>query len=59
MNVAQEVIGYDEKLSRDKTMRIYDTILEIAERSAKTGTPTYRIADTMVEERLAAAAVPS
>ena len=59
VNVAQEVIGYDEKLSRDKTMRIYDTILEIAERSAKTGTPTYRIADTMVEERLAAAAVPS
>jgi leucine dehydrogenase len=35
-------------------MKIYDTIFEIAERSAKTGTPTYRVADTLVEEKLAA-----
>jgi leucine dehydrogenase len=53
VNVAQEVLGYDAKKSRDKTMEIYDTILEISDRSAKTGTPTYRVADTMVEEKLA------
>ena len=53
VNVAQEVLGYDAKKSRDKTMEIYDTILEIADRSAKTGTPTYLIADMMVEEKLA------
>jgi len=34
-------------------MEIYDTILEIADRSARTGTPAYRIADMLVEEKLA------
>ena len=53
VNVAQEVLGYDAQKSRDKTMKIFDTILEIADRSAKTGTPTYRIADMLVEEKLA------
>src|SRR4051812_12059975 len=52
VNVAQEVLGYDAGKSREKTMQIYDTILEIADRSAKTGTPTYRIADMLVEEKL-------
>jgi leucine dehydrogenase len=55
VNVAQEVLGYDEAKARAGTMRIYDTIKEIIERSDKTQTPTYRVADTMVEERLAAA----
>ena len=53
VNVAQEVLGYDAQKSREKTMHIYDTIYEIADRSAKTGTPTYRIADMIVEEKLA------
>ena len=56
VNVAQEVLGYDAQKSRTKTLQIYDTIYEIADRSAKTGTPTYRIADMMVEEKLAAVA---
>ncbi len=56
VNVAQEVAGYDAKISRDKTLKIYDTILDIAERSAKLKSPTYRVADIMVEEKLAAAA---
>ena len=54
VNVAQEVLGYDAQKSRTKTLQIFDTIYEIADRSAKTGTPTYRIADMMVEEKLAA-----
>ncbi len=54
VNVAQEVLGYDAQKAREKTMKIYDTIYEIADRSAKTGTPAYRVADTLVEEKLAA-----
>ncbi len=53
INVAQEVVGYDPQKAREKTMKIYDTIWEIADRSSKTGTPTYRVADMLVEEKLA------
>jgi leucine dehydrogenase len=52
VNVAQEVLGYDAQKSREKTMQIYDTIYEIADRSTKTETPAYRIADMLVEEKL-------
>ena len=55
INVAQEVIGYDEKISTDKTLAIYDTIYEISERSAKTETPPGVVADQWVEELLAKA----
>lgn len=55
VNVAQEVLGYDAQKSREKTLKIYDTIYEIADRSSKTGTPTYRVADMLVEEKLALA----
>jgi leucine dehydrogenase len=54
VNVAQEVLGYNEQASREKTMKIYDTIWDIAERSQKLGSPTYRVADILVEEKLAA-----
>lgn len=53
VNVAQEYAGYDEKVARERTMTIYNTIFEIAERAKKAMAPTYRIADTLVEERLA------
>jgi leucine dehydrogenase len=56
INVAAEVTGYDAKVSREKTLKIYDTIYDIAERSMKNHLPTYRVADLLVEERLAAAA---
>ncbi len=55
VNVAQEVAGYDEDKSRERVLRIYDTIWEIAERAKAAMTPTYRVADAMVEERLAQA----
>jgi leucine dehydrogenase len=54
VNVAQEVVGYDAGKSREKTMKIYDTIWEIADRAQKVAAPTYRIADMLVEEKLAA-----
>jgi leucine dehydrogenase len=53
INVAAEVTGYDADKARARTLRIYDTIYEIAERSQKTLTPTYRVADLIVEEKLA------
>ncbi len=53
VNVAQEVLGYDAAKARAKTMEIFDTIFEIADRSRKTNAPTYRIADMLVEEKLA------
>jgi leucine dehydrogenase len=52
VNVAQEYIGYDAEKARTRTMKIYDTILEIAERARKAMTPTDQIANKMVEERL-------
>src|SRR4029078_5125337 len=53
VNVAQEVLGYDAGKAREKTLEIYNTIYEIADRSTKTGAPAYRIADMLVEEKLA------
>ncbi len=54
VNVAQEVRGYDAEAARQKTLQIYDTMMEIFERSKKVGAPTYKVADIMVEEKLAA-----
>lgn len=56
VNVAQEVKGYDAKAARERTLQIYDTIFEICDRSKKLAAPTYKVADIMVEEKLAAAA---
>ena len=53
INVATEVTGYDADAARARVLKIYDTIYEIADRSRKTLTPTYRVADLMVEEKLA------
>jgi leucine dehydrogenase len=53
INVASEARGYDAKWATERTDRIYDTIAEVVERSRATDTPTYRVADAMVEERLA------
>jgi leucine dehydrogenase len=52
INVALEVTGYDADKARAQVMAVYDTIFEIAERSRKTLTPTYRVADLIVEEKL-------
>jgi leucine dehydrogenase len=53
INVAQEAKGYDASVATKKTLEIFDTILDIAQRSERTQTPSYRVADIMVEERLA------
>lgn len=53
VNVAQEVKGYDAAKSREKTLEIYNTIWDICERSKKLNAPTYKVADIIVEEKLA------
>lgn len=55
VNVAQEYAGYDETKARERVLRIYDTIHEIAERARAAMQPTHRIADAIAEERLARA----
>jgi leucine dehydrogenase len=56
VNVAAEASGaYNADASRAKVLTIYDTLFTIAERSAKTNIPTWKVSDTMAEERLAAA----
>ena len=52
INVALEVTGYDAERSRQRTLKIYDTIYEISERARKAMWPTDIIANKMVEERL-------
>jgi leucine dehydrogenase len=53
INVAQEVTGYDLAVVQARTLKIYETILEIVQRSAREKTPADRVADRMAEERLA------
>ena len=55
VNVAQEAKGYDAKAARDKTLKIYDTIMDICERGKRLNAPTYKVADILVEEKLGAA----
>ncbi|MFI5300085.1 MAG: Leu/Phe/Val dehydrogenase [Polyangiales bacterium] len=55
INVASERDGYDAAKATAATLRIYDTILEIADRSQKILLPTYKVADIMVGERLSKA----
>jgi leucine dehydrogenase len=56
VNVAQEVKGYDAKVAREQTLKIFDTIWDICDRSKRLDAPTYKVADIMVEEKLAAVA---
>lgn len=55
INVAQEVKGYDAEAARERTLRIYDTIVEICQRARAEGRPTHQVADQMVHEILDAA----
>ena len=55
INVANETRGYDAATATAQVLTIYDTICEILDRSTRTNTPTHRVADAMVHERLDAA----
>jgi leucine dehydrogenase len=44
--------GYNPKKSRDKVNKIYDTLMEVFEKSKKEGKPTNLIADELAEYKL-------
>lgn len=52
VNVAQEVLGYDEPQVREKVMKIYDTIFMVLNRSKESGIPADQVADQIVQEKL-------
>jgi leucine dehydrogenase len=58
VNVAEEVKGYDAKAAREGTLKIYDTMMEIFDRSKRLQAPTHKVADMMVEEKLGALKKP-
>lgn len=53
INVAEEYAGYDKARATEKTLRIYDTILDIIERSRRDNLPPEVVADRLAEERIA------
>ena len=55
INVYGEVSGWDAQRALDKADDIYDTVLKVFEISKKEGIPTYKAADRLAEQRLAAA----
>jgi leucine dehydrogenase len=59
INVALELEGYNADTARERTMKVYDTIHEIGERSQSSLTPSYRVADLIVEEKLARSETPA
>jgi leucine dehydrogenase len=50
INVASEAEGYDREKSHALTTRIYDTMMNIFERSSAEGEATSEVADRIVEE---------
>jgi leucine dehydrogenase len=51
INVASEWVGYDANAVRERTARIYDTLLEIFSRAKALNRPTALVADGLAEER--------
>ena len=51
ISVAQEFIGYDENIVREKCDTIFDTMMEIFERGASENLPMNVVADRIAEER--------
>ncbi len=47
--------GFDADGARARVLGIHDTILEIVDRAKRTNVPSFRVADQIVEERLAKA----
>ena len=54
INCYSEVIGYNQQMVQDQTENIYNTTLDIFEKSAKENIPTYLAASKMAEARIEA-----
>jgi leucine dehydrogenase len=55
INVYGEVSGWDAQRALDKADDIYDTILKVYDLAKEAGIPTYKAADRLAEQRIAAA----
>lgn len=56
INVYEELKGYDEKRAMSRASNIYDTIKKVFEIAKRDKIPTYKAANRMAEERIAAVA---
>ena len=56
INVNAELNGWSAERARNKAGEIYDTILRVFEIAKEEGIPTYRAADRLAEQRIAAVA---
>lgn len=56
MNVADELMGYNEDRAMEKVATIYDNIARVYEIASRDSIPTYKAADRMAEERIEALA---
>ncbi|MGH7700958.1 MAG: Leu/Phe/Val dehydrogenase [Gemmatimonadales bacterium] len=56
INVNAELNGWSAERARHKAGEIYDTILRVFEIAAEEGIPSYRAADRLAEQRIAAVA---
>lgn len=54
INVADELLGYNRERAMKKVEGIYDTILRVFEIAERDSIPSYKAADRMAEERIAA-----
>jgi len=56
INVNAELHGWAPERARSKAGEIYDTLLRVFEIAREEGVPTYRAADRLAEQRIAAIA---
>lgn len=56
INVNAELAGWSAERARSKAGEIYDTMLRVFEIAAEEGIPSYRAADRLAEQRIAAVA---
>ncbi len=54
INVFGELMGWDQERAKRKADQIYDTLLSIFQMAAREGIPSYRAADRLAEQRIAA-----
>jgi len=55
INGCRDLLGWDAAKAAAKVDRIYDTVLNIFDKAATDGIPTYVAADRLVERRLGSA----
>jgi leucine dehydrogenase len=54
INVADELYGYNRDRAMKRVETIYDNMLKVFEIAKRDGIPSYKAADRMAEERIAA-----